>query len=317
MSDASPESSLVRRGRFGMTDMETSVLGLGTNNFGVRLDFSQTRDVVHAALDAGINFYDSADSYGEGESERFLGRLLKDRRSEVVIATKFGWGEGPGDGVAHGARKAVHAALEASLRRLGTDYVDLYYYHRPDGVTPIGETIAALDELIDAGTVRYAACSNVTSAEVLSAQQAAAEGGWRGFAAVQNEYSLLRLASADVLEVCRERGLAFVPFRPLAQGLLSGKYRPGHAFPEGSRLLSRPEAVQPSDLDGVQRLDAYARQRGHTLLELAVSSLVCTPGVGSVIAGAMTPDQVRANVAAASWMLLEGELTEIRESVPA
>jgi aryl-alcohol dehydrogenase-like predicted oxidoreductase len=298
--------------RLGTTSLSVSVVGLGCNNFGARLDFAGTRAVVHAALEAGITFFDTADAYGDGESERFLGRLLAGRREDVVLATKFGWGAGPGDTSALGAPDAVRAAVAASLTRLRTDYIDLYYYHRPDGVTPIGETLETLHELMTDGLIRHAGCSNFT-VDGLVAAQAAAPAAGTGFAALQNEYNLLNRAAGDeLLPLCADYGVGFIPYRPLAQGLLSGKYREGGPLPEGARLQSRPEAIGDGDLERVERLDRFARERGHTLLELAIAGLASERPIASVIAGAMTEEQVAANVAAASWELTEEDLDALR-----
>jgi aryl-alcohol dehydrogenase-like predicted oxidoreductase len=298
--------------RLGTTSLSVSVLGLGCNNFGARLDFAGTRAVVHAALDAGITFFDTADAYGDGESERFLGRLLAGRREDVVIATKFGWGAGPEDTAALGAPDAVRAAVASSLARLQTDYIDLYYYHRPDGVTPIAETLGTLYELVTDGVIRCAGCSNFTADGLVEAQAAAPAAG-TGFAALQNEYNLLnRSAGDELLPLCADYGIAFIPYRPLAQGLLTGKYRQGGPLPEGARLQSRPAAIGEEDLERVERLDEFARERGHTLLELAIAGLASQRPIASVIAGAMTEEQVTANVAAASWELTDDELDELR-----
>jgi aryl-alcohol dehydrogenase-like predicted oxidoreductase len=298
--------------RLGTTPLSVSVLGLGCNNFGARLDFAGTRLVVHAALDAGITFFDTADAYGDGESERFLGRLLADRRSDVVIATKFGWGAGPDDGAALGAPEAVRAAVASSLERLQTDYIDLYYYHRPDGITPIAQTLGALHELMTEGVIRYAGCSNFSADGLVAAEAAAAEAG-TGFAALQNEYNLLnRAADDELLPLCGAYGIAFIPYRPLAQGLLTGKYRQGAPPPEGARLQSRPGVIGDGDLERVERLDRFARERGQTLLELAIAGLASQPQIASVIAGAMTEEQVAANVAATAWELTDADLAELR-----
>jgi aryl-alcohol dehydrogenase-like predicted oxidoreductase len=289
--------------RLGDTGLEVTAIGLGCNNFGVRLDHDGARLVVDAALDSGVTFFDTADAYGDGASEELLGSLLHGRRDQVVLATKFGWGAGPGDGVAHGAPAAVKAALERSLERLRTDHVDLYYYHRPDGLTPFEETLGALSEAVEAGTVRHIGCSNLTAAQL-----AEANDGTHAFGAAQDEYNVLR-GAGEVLDLCRQLNMAFVAYRPLAQGLLTGKYKTG--VPAGSRLEKRREALVPEDLSAARRLEDYARERGRTLLELALGSVLAQPGVTSAIAGAMTPEQLRANVAAGDWVPTQDELAEI------
>jgi aryl-alcohol dehydrogenase-like predicted oxidoreductase len=275
---------------------DVSVVGLGCNNFGGRLDLDRTRAVVDAAVDAGVNFFDTADVYGNhGGSERFLGELLEGRRDRVVLATKFG--NDMGDGAqARGSREYMRRAVDASLGRLRTDRIDLLYYHRPDGVTPVSETIGAMAELVDEGKVVALGVSNFDVAQLDEAVEAGE------IAALQNEYSLLeREAERDVLPRCRELGVGFVPYFPLASGLLTGKYRRGEPAPEGSRLAGRSHLLTDERFDGVETFAEFARERGHSLLELAIGALAAQPGVASVIAGATTPEQVRANVGAAAW----------------
>ena len=290
--------------------LDVSVVGLGCNNFGRRLDAAQSAVVVDAALDAGINFFDTADSYGGGQSEEFIGRALGPRRNAVVIATKFGSrmeGQGSGASAAY-----VRQACEASLRRLGTDHIDLYQLHRPDPQVPIAETLGALDELVRAGKVREIGCSNFSAEQIREAE--AAQAGGARFVSVQNEYSLLkRDAERDVLPECERAGIMFLPYFPLASGLLTGKYRRGQPAPSGSRLAGGGRADQLSDqnLAIVEELIQFAEARGHTILELAVSWLLARPVVASVIAGATKPEQVHANAAAGQWRLTADELGEI------
>ena len=292
--------------QLGNADLSVSVVGLGCNNFGGRLDFERTRVVVEAALDAGITFFDTADVYGGGGSERFLGEILEGRREQVVVATKFGW-DSEGKELC-GTRSYLRGALEASLERLRTDYVDLYYYHRPDGVTPLTETLAAQWELVDEGRVRAVGCSNLTAEQLREAADLASASGRPQIAALQNRYNLLeRDVEDEILPLCRELGIGFIPYFPLASGVLTGKYRRGEPAPAGSRLESRPEAWTADRLDRVDALESFAEERGHTLLELAVGALASRPEVASVIAGATTPEQVRAN-AAAAWQLTSDEL---------
>ena len=295
--------------------IEASLAGLGTNNFGRRLDAAGTRDVVRAALDAGVTHFDTADIYGDGLSEEYLGSALGARRDEATIASKFGYHGAPRDG--RSQAEWVPQALETSLRRLATDHIDLYYYHKPDPATPVAETLEVLDGLVERGLIREIGCSNFSAAQLDEAAAAAAELGLRGFAVVENEYSLLeREPERGVLATAARHGMAFVPYFPLASGLLSGKYRRGRPAPPGTRLggAGRPaeEVVGGERLDAVERLAAFAEAHGHTLLELALSYLAAHAPVASVIAGATSPDQVRANAAGVgAWPLTTKELTEI------
>ena len=287
----------------GASGLRVSRVGLGCNNFGGRIGFDETQAVVEAALEAGITFFDTAESYGGGGgSERFLGELLEGRREQVVIATKFAWGGDGGEGRADNVRSAIAGSLE----RLRTDYVDLYYLHRPDAKTPIGETLAALDELVQAGTVRAIGCSNFSAEQLAEADRVARERGTARFTVLQNQYSLLARGDDEgVLPLCRELGVGYVPYFPLASGLLTGKYRRGEPAPEGTRLAGRE--IEDERLARVEKLTAYAEERGHTILELAISALASTPGITSIIAGATKPEQVRANVAAADGLRLDGD----------
>ena len=296
----------MRLQELGSSGIRVSRVGLGCNNFGGRLDLVQTRQVVEAALEAEINFLDTADIYGGGGSERFLGEILEGRRDEVVLATKFGMG--PDEGMPRGSREYLRRALAASLERLRADYVDVYYYHQPDGITPIAETIAAMVELVEEERVRAIGVSNLSVAQL---DEAVAAGP---VAALQNHYSLLeREAEADVLPRCAELGVGFVPYFPLASGLLTGKYRRGEPPPPGTRLAGRPEALTDEAFDRIEALEAFAGERGHTLLELAIAGLASRAGVASVIAGATKPEQVRANVAAGDWELSADDLAALRD----
>ena len=291
--------------------LEVSVVGLGCNNFGGRLDAAATASVVDAALDAGINFLDTADIYGRTMSEEYLGRALAGRRDRVVLATKFGMMV---DAERHGARpEYVRRALDDSLRRLGTDYVDLYQLHRPDDTVPIADTLGALDDAVKAGKVREIGCSNFSVDQLREAEAAVRPGGAR-FVSVQNEYSLFhREPEEGVLAECQRQGIAFLPYFPLASGLLTGKYRRGQPMPQGTRLTEGRFSSELSDrnLAKVEALVAFAEARGHTLLELAFSWLLAHDPVVSVIAGATRAEQVHANAAAAGWRLTTEELAEV------
>ncbi|HEX2849152.1 MAG TPA: aldo/keto reductase [Acidimicrobiales bacterium] len=296
--------------------LTVSVVGLGCNNFGMRIDEDRTRAVVDAAIDAGITLFDTADVYGGTKSEEFLGRALGGRRDQVVVATKFGAplsGEGSG-----GASPAyVKSACEASLRRLGTDRIDLYQLHFPDQNTPVDDTLGALDELVREGKVREVGCSNFTPAMIDAAGQSASEKNTVSFASVQNQLSLLeRRHLHDLLDACQRNGLAVLPYFPLASGMLTGKYRRNEAPPEGTRLANVPaerrdRVFSDRNFDIVERLEKLAAERGHTLLELAMSWLAGLPSMGSVIAGATSPEQVRANAASVDWTLTADERAEV------
>jgi aryl-alcohol dehydrogenase-like predicted oxidoreductase len=290
--------------QLGDSGLRASRVGLGCNNFGGRVDLEGTRAVVDAALDAGVTFFDTAEIYGDGGgSERFLGEVLEGHRDEVVLATKFGWGPERGNGSAD----YVRTAIDGSLERLRTDYVDLYYLHKPDPSTPIAETLGALDELVRAGKVRAIGCSNFSAEQLAEAERVAHEQGTARFTVLQNHYSLLeRGDDADVLPLCRELGVSYIPYFPLASGLLTGKYRRGEPAPEGTRLAGRD--IEDERFDRVEACSAFADARGRSLHELAICALASTPGVGSIIAGATKPEQVRANAAAASWRLEADEL---------
>jgi aryl-alcohol dehydrogenase-like predicted oxidoreductase len=291
--------------------LQVSVIGLGCNNFGWKIDYDQTSRVVDAALDAGINFFDTADMYGNTQSEEFLGRRLGTRRDRVVIATKFG---ARIDDERKGARpEYIRRAAEASLRRLGTDRIDLYYLHQPDPDVPLADTLGALEELVTAGKVREIACSNFT-AEMLRSANDTARGRAR-FTAVQNQYSLLhRDPEHDVIPECERLGIALVPYFPLASGLLTGKYRRGQPAPERSRIEAGgyfAGLLTDQKLDTVESLRSFAESNGHTLLELAFAWLLARPVVASVIAGATSPHQVTANGAAGGWHLTDSEITAV------
>ncbi len=296
--------------------LEVTVAGLGCNNFGWRIDAEASGVVVSAALDAGINFFDTADIYGEGRSEEYLGRALGARRASVIVATKFGM-KMPDGG--HGGRpEYVWQAADASLRRLGTDYIDLYQMHQPDPETPIADTLGALNELVKEGKVREIGCSNFSAAQLREAAEAAPPDGAR-FRSVQNQYSLYhREPEAEVLPECARLGMAFCLYFPLANGLLTGKYRPGQPPPPGSRADAGfgPKVFSEENLRWTDALRQWAERHGRSLLELAISWLLAQPTVASVIAGARAPEQVRANAAAGAWKLTGAELGEIEAIKP-
>ena len=301
----------MRTRRLGSSDLEVTVVGLGCNNFGGRIDEPAARAVIDAALDAGVTFFDTADVYGNrGGSEEIIGRALAGRRDQVVLATKFGHDLGDGE-TARATRTYIRKAVENSLRRLQTDRIDLYQYHRPDGVTPLAETLEALHELVQEGMVRAIGSSNFTPAMVEEAAAIAAERGLTPFVSEQSEYSWLRRsAEQELLPTCRRLGIGFIPYFPLASGLLTGKYAKGEPAPEGTRLAGRELA--DADLDTVERLREFAERHGVSLLDVAIGGLAAVDGVASVIAGATKPEQVRANAAAGAWEPTAEQLAELR-----
>jgi aryl-alcohol dehydrogenase-like predicted oxidoreductase len=294
-----------------------SAVGVGCNNFGGRLDAPGSRRVVHKALDLGINLFDTADMYGEfGDSERYLGESLGPRRKEVVLATKFGWQMDRAGRRQGASRGYIMSAVEASLRRLGTEWIDLYQLHRPDPATPIEETLRALDDLIAQGKVRFIGCSNLPASQVADAVAKAGQLGVHGFVCCQDQYSLVtRAVERDLLPVLSRHGLGLLPYAPLASGLLSGKYLRGRPLPPDSRLGYTEHLAQRFLTDRcwtlVERLSAFCERRGRVMLELAFSWLVRQPQVASVIAGAMTPQQVEQNVAAIGWALTDDDVAEL------
>ena len=301
--------------RLGNSGLVVSVVGLGCNNFGPKLDADGTRAVVDAAFDVGITLFDTADIYGaeRGASEETLGAALKGRRDEVVLATKFGMdmeGLNGADRGARGSRSYIIRAVEGSLRRLGTDYIDLYQIHTPDPATPIDETLAALDDLVRSGKVRYLGNSNFSGWEIADADWTARTAGLTPFISVQNQYSLLhREVEDEIVPACEHFGLGFLPFFPLDSGLLSGKYRRGEKAPEGTRLsLERYQRwLDGADWDTIEALAAFGQVRGRDLLDVAIAGLASRHAVSSVIAGATTPEQVHANANAGAWQLTEDD----------
>ncbi|MCG5469748.1 aldo/keto reductase [Micromonospora sp. LAH09] len=307
--------------RLGDSGLVVSVVGIGCNNFGRKLDLDGTRAVVDAALDAGITLFDTADIYGEpqGASEELLGQALKGRRDDVVVATKFGMDmfglNGPDFG-ARGSRRYIARAVEASLRRLGTDHIDLYQMHEPDPGTPIDETLAALDDLVRDGKVRYLGNSNFAGWQIADADWVASSNGRARFVSAQNHYSLLeRSVETEVIPACERFGLGMLPFFPLANGLLTGKYKREAQPPAGSRLSGGgryAERLAAADWDTIEAIEAYAAERGLSVLQVAIGGLAAQPAVTSVIAGATTPEQVAANAAAGTWEPSDEDLAALR-----
>lgn len=306
MEESAVEKSAVKIRTIG--SLEVSLAGLGCNNFGWRIDAAGTTAVVNAAIDSGINLFDTADIYGGGRSEEYLGRALKGRRDQVLIASKFGMKMS--EGKEGGKPSYVRQAVEDSLRRLGTDYIDLYQMHQPDPSTPIADTLGALTDLVKAGKAREIGCSNFSAMQI---REAAKVQGAR-FVSVQNNYSLFhREPEAEVLPECERLGVAFLPYFPLANGLLTGKYRKGQPFPKSSRAEDGfgPKVFTEENLALVDALRQFAESRGHTLLELAMSWLASKPVIASIIAGAKTPEQVKANASSVDWRLTEADLATV------
>jgi aryl-alcohol dehydrogenase-like predicted oxidoreductase len=306
----------------GVPGLEASIVGLGCNNFGMKIELTATRAVIDAALDAGINFFDTADIYGSTQSEDFIGQVLGPRRKNIVLATKFG---GAGwmnrkSGKRWGDRESIMRCLEDSLRRLRTDWIDLYQYHFPDPATPLEETLAALDEIVRQGKVRAIGCSNLPGAQIAQAETYAAQHKSARFVTAQNEWSLLkRDVERDVIPACDRYRVGQLPYFPLASGMLTGKYHRGEAFVAGSRLATFDRFAGLASDDNFTKIEAlqnFAQKHGHTLLELAMSWLAAHPCVTSVIAGATAPEQVRANATAANWKLSAAEMAEVSALVP-
>ena len=303
----------------GDSGLMVSTVGLGTNAFGTRIDARQTQSVVDAALDVGVTLFDTSDTYGLGASEELLGKSLGRRRDDVVLATKFGMdmqgANGP-DWGARASRRYVRRAVEASLRRLGTDHIDLYQLHQPDLETPVEETMHALSELVVEGKVRYLGCSNFAAWEVVDAHWTATTAGVQPFVSAQNEYSLYnRAAEEELVPALQRTGMSLLAYFPLAYGLLTGKYRRGERAPEGSRLSADSQAhrLADADWDRVEALHGFAEQRGIGILDVAIGGLAAQPTVGSVIAGATRPEQVRANVRAGLWQPAADDLVALAE----
>jgi aryl-alcohol dehydrogenase-like predicted oxidoreductase len=303
--------------QLGNSGLTVSTVGLGCNQIGRKLDLAGSKALVEAAIDAGVTFFDTADIYGNapGDSEDFLGQALLGKRDQVVLASKFGMSQRGAllpDHEARGSRRYIRAAIEASLRRLRTDHIDLYQMHQPDPRTPIEETLEALDELVREGKVRYLGSSNFDGWQIIDADWVARSGSTSRFISAQNRYSLLdRTAEAEVVPACDHVGVGLLPYYPLENGLLTGKYRRGEAAAAGTRLSDRAAILEAANWDAIEGLEKLAEERGITLLHLAIAGLAAQPAVSSVISGATTPEQVRANVEAGLWEPTAADLTAI------
>ena len=301
--------------RMGASGLKVSTVGLGCNNFGRRLDEAGSKRVVSAALECGINLFDTADVYGDGASERFLGAAVKGQRDQVVIATKFRGRMGSSPNHEGGSRVYIRHAVEASLTRLGTDYIDLYQMHSPDPETPIEETLSTLNDLVREGKVRYVGSSNFAGWQIADADWTARVNQWERFISAQNHYSLLhREPERDVIPACTHYRIGVLPYFPLAGGMLTGKYRRSEQPPTGTRLATSPNPgrfLNEANFATVEALEAFAQQRGLSLVAVAIGGLAAQPQVASVIAGATSADQVRANVAAGAWTPSAEDLAEI------
>lgn len=308
--------------RLGSSGLKVSVVGLGGNTFGRMVDAEQAARIVHAALDAGVNFFDTADVYSRGVSEEFYGRALADRRSQAILATKVhgAMGDGPND---RGSSRAhIMDGVHASLRRLKMDYIDLLQLHDWDDQTPIEETLGALNDLVHQGNVRYIGCSNFAAWQLAWSLWVSDRRGWAPFVSVQPEYSLLaREVEDELLPACQALGIGVIPYFPLAAGVLTGKYREGEPVPPGTRGHQSERFQQrfatPRNLAIVRRLEAWAGEHGHTVAELAVAWLAARPAVSTVITGVTKPEQVQANVRAADWKLTAAEVEEVSALAPA
>ena len=301
----------------GNSGLKVSAVGLGCNNFGMRNDAEQTRAIVHRSLDEGITLFDTADIYGNrGASEEMLGKALGERRRDAVVATKFGMAMGDGPYLRGGSRRYIMSAAEASLKRLGTDYIDLYQIHQPDPETPQQETLEALNDLVRSGKVRYIGSSNFAAWQAVDAHWISRANGLASYVSAQNQYNLLdRRIERELVPACRQFGVGILPYFPLASGFLTGKYRRGAEPPKGTRLslIKRmaDQTLTDENFAKLERLDKFARDHNHTLLELAVGWLASQPQVSSVISGATSPEQVTENVKAGNWKLTSEELAEV------
>jgi aryl-alcohol dehydrogenase-like predicted oxidoreductase len=306
----------------GRSGLRVSLVGLGCNNFGGRIDLEASRKVVHKALDLGITLFDTADTYGNfGGSETCLGEILGDRRKDIVLASKFGMAMNSAGTIKGASRRYIMSEVEASLKRLKTDWIDLYQLHAPDPLTPIEETLGALDDLVHQGKVRYIGCSNLPAWQVVEAQWTARHLGLTAFASAQDEYSLVvRHIDRELVPALQAYDMGLLPFFPLASGLLTGKYQRNASLPPGTRLANTQRMADrfltETNWQIAEKLSDFAAARGHSLLELAFSWLACRPQVASVIAGATKPEQIEANVKSADWVLGPAEMAEIDQITP-
>jgi aryl-alcohol dehydrogenase-like predicted oxidoreductase len=304
--------------RIGTSGLKVSEIGLGCNNFGARADDKTSISIINYAMDMGINFLDTAYLYGDGKSEEVVGKAIQGKRPEVIIATKFGNPKSLGPSEQGGSRRHLLRAVEVSLGRLNTDYIDLYYLHFPDPATPIEETLRALDDLVHSGKVRYIGCSNFAAWQLCEAVWTSRLHNLETFIAVQSKYSMIeRGIEQELVPFCQSYSISIIPWRPLANGFLTGKYRRGQAAPVGSRLAN-PRPFQrgyltDANFDKLDLLESFAKERGHSVGELAIAWLLSYPWLGSVIAGAMNKDQLSANIAGAGWKLTAGDLSELRK----
>jgi aryl-alcohol dehydrogenase-like predicted oxidoreductase len=301
--------------RLGASGLRVSVIGLGGNTFGRYADERQTAQIVGAALDAGVNFFDTANIYNAGVSEQYIGKALRGQRERALIATKVGMRMGSGPNESGSSRKHIFASVHASLRRLDTEYIDLLQIHTFDPDSPLEETLGALDDLVRAGAVRYIGCSNYDAWRLTQALWISDKHNWAAFVSAQPEYNLLRREiERDLIPACLEFGIGVIPYFPLAAGVLTGKYKPGQPAPEHTRGHNNPNfaaRLNRNALETAQRLDAWARERGHTVGELALAWLIAQPAVATVIAGVRTPEQVTANAHAGEWKLSADDLAAI------
>jgi aryl-alcohol dehydrogenase-like predicted oxidoreductase len=295
----------------GTDGLKVSLVGLGCNAFGRRVDEKGTHAVIDAAIEAGIDFLDTAENYGGGDSEVFIGSGLKGKREKVFLATKFGLAKSHVAGKNRGSPENIHAAIDQSLKNLQTDRIDLYQQHRPDSETPVSDTMGALEDLVTAGKIRYYGCSYYSGAQMREAVDEAKRSGLKGFVTAQNAWNMLdRGIESALIPVCETNGISLLPYYPIAKGLLTGKYQRGSMAPVGSRLAGDQDLAN-ADFDLLERLDGYARDHGHDLLTLAISWLAAQPSIASIISGASRPEQMAVNATAARWKLTAENLEEI------
>lgn len=306
--------------RLGKSGLKVSEVGLGCNNFGSRADEATSLNVINSALASGINLIDTAESYSKGRSEEIVGKAVKGKRTQVIIATKFGYPNSVGPTEQGGSRSYIVKALEGSLKRLNTDYIDLYYHHHNDPATPVEETLRALENLVHDGKVRYIACSNYAAWQLCEAAWTAKTHNLNSFIAVQPKYNMLdRSIEKELVPCCQANDIGVIPWGPLASGFLTGKYQRGQAIPAGARLANPwpiyNDILTDANFDRLARLEAFARERGHSVSELAIAWLLAHPWLGSVIAGAMSTEQLAENVIAVGWKLSADDMNQLNKIV--